>query len=186
MSATTIRNFEKRDQEKVRNLVLEGLAERWGAEFDSSYNQDLTDIYSYYVKRHHATVVVLELQGNSNRQKDNPAIIGCGVLLPLPAEDVYGTWCAEPRSSMKATTNLGKEPKLCRMMRLSISSQQRGNGYGRSIIQHLINSAREQQFDRILVETETAWTSAVEIYKATGFQVVEVGEENVHFGYDLF
>ncbi|KAF9203796.1 hypothetical protein BGZ49_006040 [Haplosporangium sp. Z 27] len=180
-----IRNFEKADQERVRNLVLEGLAERWGDEFDPTYNQDVNDIHSYYVKRHHATVIVLELQGDSTLNENNSSIIGCGILLPLPAEDVYGTWCAEPLSSIRATTDSAKEPRLCRMMRLSVSSQHRGKGYAKTIIKYLVNVAKEQQFDRILVETETVWASAVQIYKSVGFQVAEAGEENVHYEYRL-
>ncbi|KAF9438253.1 hypothetical protein BGZ76_008986 [Entomortierella beljakovae] len=180
--SVTIRNFEKNDQIAVRNLILEGLAERWGAEFDPSYNQDVTDIDSYYINYHHATVVVLELEENSGY--DGTRVIGCGILLPLPAEDVYGTWAAETVLS-KHATDLTRELKLCRMMRLSVSRQYRGKGYAKSIIQHLVNSAREKQFDRILVETEIAWTSAVQIYKSLGFKVVDVGEETVHFEYDL-
>ncbi|KAF9108674.1 hypothetical protein BGX27_008258 [Mortierella sp. AM989] len=172
---------DKKDQEAVRNLLLEGLAERWGAEFDPSYNQDVTDIYSYYVQRHHATVIVLELQENS----DNSVIIGCGILLPLPAEDVYGAWCDEPPSARRTMVNSSKEPKLCRMIRLSISNQYRGKGYAKSIIQRLIGVAREEQFDRILVETQTAWASAVQMYKSAGFRIVETGEEYAHFEYEV-
>ncbi|KAI1321829.1 hypothetical protein EDD11_000105 [Mortierella claussenii] len=175
----TIRSFEKKDQDAVRHLVLEGLAERWGSEFDASYNQDVNDIDGYYVQHHHATVAVLE-------NKQDSCIYGCGILLPLPAEDRYGTWCAEPPSSSTALSEDGsKKLKLCRMMRLSVSKELRGKGYAKKIINHLRDAAQKQHFDRILVETETAWTSAVQVYKSAGFRVVEAGEENVHFEYDV-
>ncbi|KAG0253024.1 hypothetical protein BG011_006603 [Mortierella polycephala] len=191
-----IRNFEKRDQQKVRNLVLDGLTERWGAEFDPSYNQDITDIHDYYIERHHATVAVLEvdtthqqlqhqnkqlLQEHEQQQQQRKAVVGCGILLPLPAKDVYGTWCAEPPSRVEKLKGL----RLCRMIRLSVSKEYRSKGYAKKLIQHLIEVAREQGFDKILVETETLWSSAVRIYKAMGFTVVEEGEETVHFEYDL-
>jgi GNAT superfamily N-acetyltransferase len=175
----TIRGIEREDQEEVHDLVLEGLAERWGAEFDPSYNQDLVDIIGYYVEGHRATVVVLEYPDQESESRS--VIVGCGILLPLPAEDVYGTWSPEPASRIDDLKGL----KLCRMMRLSVAKEHRGKGFAKHIIQHLIHTAKEQGFDRIMVETETLWTSAVQIYKAMGFVIVESGEEHVHFEYTL-
>ncbi|KAF9900365.1 hypothetical protein BX616_002610 [Lobosporangium transversale] len=188
--AARIRNFEKGDQEVVRHLLLEGLAERWGSAFDASYNQDVNDIDGYYIQYHHATVIVLEIE-----EGGKAVVVACGILLPLPAEDVYGTWCAEPKSGSSKDKDEDKDMdddnkerdglKLCRMLRLSVSKAHRGKGYGKQIIRHLTGVARDRGFDRILVETETLWASAVQIYKSLGFRVVEAGEENVHFEYDL-
>ncbi|KAG0324290.1 hypothetical protein BGZ99_001984 [Dissophora globulifera] len=174
----------KEDQEVVRELVLQGLAERWGQEFDPSYNQDLQDIHAYYVERHRATVVVL--LEHTDAASDDPStsntlIAGCGILLPLPAEDVYGSWCEEPPSRAEVLNGL----RLCRMLRLSVTKSCRGKGYSRKIISHLAGAAREQGYDRILVETETLWTSAVHVYKSAGFEVVEEGEVVVHLEYRL-
>ncbi|KAF9147753.1 hypothetical protein BG015_010565 [Linnemannia schmuckeri] len=191
-----IRDLKRGDQDQVRKIVLEGLAERWGQEFDPSYNKDLDDIYGYYVDRHHATVAVIEehqqlqyqqqesVAINDEQQTHSPMIIGCGVLLPLPAEDVYGTWCAEPESIRKKANSAGLT-KLCRMMRLSVSADRRGQGLAKKMIRHLIEKARERQFDLILVETEVLWTSAVQIYKSEGFSVAEADEENIHYTYRL-
>ncbi|KAF9095859.1 hypothetical protein BGX23_012493 [Mortierella sp. AD031] len=180
--SVVIRNLKREDQDQVRRIVLEGLAERWGAEFDPSYNRDLNDIYSYYIDRHHATVAVMEdPQQQSGPTGQEETIIGCGILLPLPAEDVYGTWCAEPESVRANSAGL----RLCRMMRLSVSADRRGQGLAKRMIRHLIEKARERQFDLILVETETLWTSAVQIYKSEGFEVAEANHENVHYVYRL-
>ncbi|KAG0296630.1 hypothetical protein BGZ98_000874 [Dissophora globulifera] len=180
----SIRPFKREDQEVVRELVLQGLAERWGQEFDPSYNQDLQDIHAYYVERHRATVVVL-LEHTDAVSDDpgtsNTVIAGCGILLPLPAEDVYGSWCDEPPSRAEVLNGL----RLCRMLRLSVTRSCRGKGYSRKIISHLAGAAREQGYDRILVETETLWTSAVHVYKSAGFEVVEEGEVVVHLEYKL-
>ncbi|KAF9921884.1 hypothetical protein BGZ65_010007 [Modicella reniformis] len=155
--SVTIRNFERADQDVVRNLVLEGLAERWGSDFDPSYNQDLIDMYSYYVEHHRASVVVLEHSEH---------------------EDVYNTWSAEPAALRSAQLS---GLRLCRMMRLSVSKDHRGKGYAKRIILYLVHVARRLVFDKILVETETLWVSAVNVYKSMDFDVVEAGEENVHF-----
>jgi len=180
MQTTEIRPFKAEDQQEVRDLALEGLAERWGAEFDPSYNKDLEDIQAYYIARHRATVVVL-LQEQQQKHPGDRRIIGCGILLPLPAEDVYGTWCAEPPSS----SGPHETKTCCRMMRLSVAKDCRGQGHAKRIIRHLIEKANERHFERILVETETAWTSAVGIYRSMGFRVIEAGEENVHYELDL-
>ncbi|OAQ26254.1 acyl-CoA N-acyltransferase [Linnemannia elongata AG-77] len=176
-----IRDLQRSDQDQVRKMVLEGLAERWGQEFDPAYNKDLDDIYGYYIARHHATVAVIT---EDQQQASNPVIIGCGILLPLPAEDVYGTWCAEPESIREKANSAGLT-KLCRMMRLSVSADRRGQGLAKMMIRHLIEKARERGFELILVETEVLWTSAVQIYKSEGFSVAEADDENVHYTYRL-
>lgn len=182
--SVVIRNLQKSAQDQVRKIILEGLAERWGAEFDPSYNKDLDDIYGYYVDHHHATVAVLEEHQQQLHDNKQPVIIGCGILLPLPAEDLYGTWCAEPESIRDAANSAGLK-KMCRMMRLSVSADRRGQGLAKKMIRHLIEKARERQFDLILVETEVLWTSAVQIYKSEGFSIAEADHENIHFTYRL-
>ncbi|KAF9909748.1 hypothetical protein EC991_008071 [Linnemannia zychae] len=172
-----IRNLKRTDQDQVRKIVLEGLAERWGKEFDPSYNKDLDDIYGYYIDHHSATVAVMV----EEQQRQPPKIIGCGILLPLPAEDIHGTWCAEPESIRANSAGL----KMCRMMRLSVSREYRGRGLAKRMIRHLVEKAREQEFDLILVETERLWTSAVQIYKSEGFSVAEENEENIHYTYRI-
>ncbi|KAF9135305.1 hypothetical protein BGW39_003730 [Mortierella sp. 14UC] len=181
--SVVIRNLQRTDQDQVQRIVLEGLAERWGKEFDPSYNKDLDDIYGYYIDRHHATVAVMveEQRGQHEKQEQQPTIIGCGILLPLPAEDIYGTWCAEPETIRANSAGL----KLCRMMRLSVSWEYRGRGLAKWMIHYLVEKAREQGFDLILVETERLWTSAVQIYKSEGFSVAEESEENIHYTYRL-
>ncbi|KAF9958305.1 hypothetical protein BGZ72_000617 [Mortierella alpina] len=169
-----IRSFEERDQETVRQLVLGGLAERWGSEFNPLFNQDVKDIHGYYIQRNKATVAVLE-------EVEREMVIGCGILLPLPAEDIYDTWSAEPESTKVSHEGL----KLARMMRLSLSNEHRGKGYAKMIIQYLVDEAREQKFDRVLVETERLWTSAVGVYKAAGFSIVAEDADKVHYEYLL-
>jgi GNAT superfamily N-acetyltransferase len=67
-----LRDFRPADQVAVRSLVLDGLRERWGDDFDPSFNPDLVDITSHYVD-HDAEVVVIELEGE---------IAAIGVLVP--------------------------------------------------------------------------------------------------------
>jgi ribosomal protein S18 acetylase RimI-like enzyme len=67
-----LRDFEPRDHEPVRELVLAGMRERWGDAYDPSANPDLDNISACYVDRG-ADVVVAEFGGE---------IVAAGILWP--------------------------------------------------------------------------------------------------------
>jgi ribosomal protein S18 acetylase RimI-like enzyme len=67
-----MRDFKPGDQVPVRELVLEGMRERWGDAYDPSVNPDLDDISASYLDRG-AEVVVLEIGGE---------IVAAGTLQP--------------------------------------------------------------------------------------------------------
>ncbi|KAF9316857.1 hypothetical protein BG003_001447 [Podila horticola] len=141
-----LRPFEKRDQQAVHDLVQAGLKERWGDEFNPIYNKDLDDIYGYYVERLKCSVAVLE------HPEQGP--IGCGVLIPLPAKDEFGTWKAQPKMTRPKTgadeaivdhaqnEDLDPDEKKCRMVRVSVNSAHRGHGHAKSIVEYLMDAAR--------------------------------------------
>jgi GNAT superfamily N-acetyltransferase len=56
-----LRDFEPRDQDVVRELILAGLAERWGDRFDPNANPDTDDLWGSYVVRG-GEIVVFELE----------------------------------------------------------------------------------------------------------------------------
>ncbi|MDE2890801.1 MAG: GNAT family N-acetyltransferase [Gemmatimonadota bacterium] len=65
----SIKPFEREDQDTVRNLILDGLAEHWD-EVDTKLNPDLNDIGASYEG---ATFLVAWLDGE---------IVGSGALVP--------------------------------------------------------------------------------------------------------
>ena len=67
-----LRDFDQRDQWAVRELILAGMRERWGAQFDASANPDTDDIWLSFVTRG-ADIVVVDMGGK---------IIATGTLLP--------------------------------------------------------------------------------------------------------
>jgi len=69
-----LRDFRPDDQGAVRDIVLDGMRERWGDAFDAAVNVDLDDIWTYYVSERRAEVVVCEEEG---------AVVATGTLLPL-------------------------------------------------------------------------------------------------------
>jgi GNAT superfamily N-acetyltransferase len=70
--AMACRDFVPSDQAAVRDLVLAGLAERWGAAFDLSFNSDLDDLRANYVDRGGQIRVIESHHG----------IIATGTLMP--------------------------------------------------------------------------------------------------------
>lgn len=66
-----VRDLRREDQDGVRSLVLDGLAERWGEAFDPSRNPDVDDVWATYVEVG-ADVVVAEADG---------VIVATGTLL---------------------------------------------------------------------------------------------------------
>ncbi|MCA9889595.1 MAG: GNAT family N-acetyltransferase [Anaerolineae bacterium] len=73
-------------------------------------------------------------------------IVGCGALIKENDSDI-----------------------ICRIVRVSVTHEMRGQGLGRMISEHLIDIARERGFERIEVETNSDWTSALTLYKSLGF-----------------
>ncbi|MGZ4754843.1 MAG: GNAT family N-acetyltransferase [Acidimicrobiia bacterium] len=69
-----IREFEPSDQDAVRSLILDGLAERWGG-LDPLLNRDLDDIATTYAE---AAVLVARVADR---------IVGVGMLVPVAPRD---------------------------------------------------------------------------------------------------
>ena len=57
-----LRDFRPGDQRELRQLILEGLRDRWGQAFDASVNSDLSDFVANYLGRG-AEIVVIESDG---------------------------------------------------------------------------------------------------------------------------
>jgi len=65
-----LRDFRPSDQRVLRQLILDGLRDRWGEAFDASVNPDLNDLVANYLV-HGAEIVVVESNGE---------IIATGIL----------------------------------------------------------------------------------------------------------
>ena len=78
-------------------------------------------------------------------EQDNQ-IVGCGALIKENDSDT-----------------------VCRIVRVSVNHELRGQGLGRLISTRLMDIARERGFERIEVETNSDWASALKLYKELGF-----------------
>lgn len=141
-----VRDFESTDQDSVRSLIQAGLSERWGTDFDESYNHDLDDIAATYVATG-ASVLVIEHSGE---------LVATGILLRLEAQ-------------------------VGQLVRISVAGDQRRLGLGRLVVEELIDRARSYGMKELRILADTPWHSAVELYRACGFDVISRDDADTSF-----
>lgn len=56
------------------------------------------------------------------------------------------------------------------MVRVSVRRDLRGQGIGRTIVEHLLSVAQGRSVGRVWMETNADWTSAIRLYEACGFR----------------
>jgi Acetyltransferases len=56
--------------------------------------------------------------------------------------------------------------------RMFVRAEHRGKGYGKVILQELVNLTKEKHFDKLLLETGDFLTAAVSLYQSMGFRVI--------------
>lgn len=151
-----LRAFTAADQGAVRGLILGGMRERWGERFDPAANPKVDDMWAHYVVEAHGEIVVVEIDG---------VVVATGTLLPEPADD------GESDS----------DGKVGRIVRMAVDPQVRRQGLGRRVVAELVERARSHGWHRVVVETDTPWTSAVALYAACGFTVERQTPTETHF-----
>ncbi|KAM9993608.1 hypothetical protein ACTFIZ_011557 [Dictyostelium cf. discoideum] len=62
-----------------------------------------------------------------------------------------------------------KQQKICEMKRLFVKSEFRGLKIGKLLVERLINDAKEQNYDYMVLDTLKTLTRAISIYKSFGF-----------------
>ncbi len=72
-----------------------------------------------------------------------------------------------------------------RMVRVSVSREQRGQGLGRAIVEHLVGLARARRLRRVVVETNLGWDDAIGLYRRGGFVEYDRDEVSIHLALDL-
>lgn len=108
--------------------------------------------------------------------------------------DIYQTYVqagnyfvvAEMGEQIVGTAALVTEaPDVGRIVRVTVSSEQRRAGIGRQLVKHLLEAAVEKQFRQILVETNHDWYDAIRLYKQCGFNEYDRDEESIHLSLTL-
>lgn len=77
------------------------------------------------------------------------------------------------------------EPGVCRLVRMSVAREARGQGLGKRLVRHLIEISRARGDRRILVETNDDWQDATALYRACGFRDERFLDGEAHFALDI-
>jgi len=70
--------------------------------------------------------------------------------------------------------------QLARMVRVSVAKSHHRQGIGMAIVHRLVSIAREQGFERVLVETNHDWSDAISLYRRCGFVMYDKDDISVH------
>lgn len=76
-------------------------------------------------------------------------------------------------------------PGTAQLVRMSTHPEHRRRGIGRRVVAHLVERARARGFERVVIEADTPWESAVALYAACGFTIERQDPDTTHFTLDL-
>ena len=83
-------------------------------------------------------------------------LVGCGILVDEP-------------------------PDAGRLVRMSVRSDQRGQGIGMKLVAALLDEARNRGQARVVCETTDTWTDAITLYLRCGFTETSRQNGDIHF-----
>ena len=143
MSEITIRAIEAKDNEAIKDLVINTLTE-FGATGDgfASSDAELEDMYTNYQAANKYFYVV---------EKNGKVLGGAGVA-PLDGEEQSG---------------------ICELRKMYFDGQLRGHGIGKKMIDKCIEKAREIGFHSMYLETIPDMKIAQNLYKSRGFEYLD-------------
>ena len=70
--------------------------------------------------------------------------------------------------------------KVVELKRMFILPECQGKGYGRLLLEYAINYAREQQYNKIYLDTRKQFSVAQHLYRSSGFKETEKYNDNEH------
>ena len=95
----------------------------------------------------------------------------------LPDGDLVLAYWNDEVAGCIALTKM-KEPGACEMKRLYVKPELRKNKIGRLLIEELLNSAKERNYEKMRLDTFLKLESAVHLYKQFGFENISAYYNN--------
>lgn len=68
-----------------------------------------------------------------------------------------------------------------RIVRMSGDRGERKKGYGRELLQFLLQAAKDRGHNQVVLETTATWVDAIRFYEANGFHRTHETDGDVHF-----
>lgn len=95
-------------------------------------------------------------------------------LVAQVADQVVGTGALVPRTA-----------EIAEVVRMSVAADLRRQGLGRQILQQLCDTARQQGFRQVILETTASWHEVIAFYQRFGFRITHVVDDDIYFALDL-
>ena len=116
------------------------------------------------------------LDSTKNPDLENIAVsyAGATFLVARLGNDIVGTGALVPHQAGTAE-----------IVRMSVAQQQRRSGIGRRILDALVEQARAQGFQRVILETTATWQEVIEFYLRCGFRITHDQDGDVYFLLEL-
>lgn len=76
-------------------------------------------------------------------------------------------------------------PDTVEIVRMSVAKDHRRKGIARQILIKLIQEARLEGYEHIILETTASWQDAIAFYHSCGFRSTHIQDGDIYFEYDL-
>ncbi len=90
-------------------------------------------------------------------------------------------WCLFDDDALIGTVAvrvIDVDSKVLELKRLFVLPEKQGKGYGRLLLDHAIDYAREQQCNKICLDTRKQFSAAQHLYRSSGFKEAEKYNDN--------
>lgn len=90
-------------------------------------------------------------------------------------------WCLFDNQTLVGTVALRTidlDNKVVELKRMFVLPEYQGKGYGRLLLNYAIAYAREQQYNKICLDTRKQFSAAQQLYRSSGFQETEKYNDN--------
>jgi len=71
------------------------------------------------------------------------------------------------------------------ILRMSVATHMRRRGIARDVVAALVERARANDIDTVVVSTDTPWTDAIALYESCGFTITGHSDDETHLRRDL-
>jgi putative acetyltransferase len=152
-----IRSIKPSDNQALAKIIRDTLTEFGANQPGTVYYEASTDALSELFRKPRSVYFVAET--------DNQQIMGGGGIYPTE----------------------GLPEKTCELVKMYLLPEARGKGLGRSIIEKCLQSAAENGFEHIYLETMPELKQALKVYEIFGFDYLSKPLGNSgHFGCELW
>lgn len=112
---------------------------------------------------------------------------GLSEFLKKPINPREGIWILEKNGKLLGCIALvEREPTIAQLRWFVLSPQARGQGHGHQLLQHVIDFANSQGYQKMQLLTANVLTNAAKLYRKFGFEKIHEGEPFTDWGTEVY